>query len=182
MDIKLIIPDKMLRQATVFLILFSLGGALKSIAFNDLIFTPQDCIGASITVSILMYMEIYKTEAFYESFLTFGNKSKSVSVTLIASGLILSIPLIVFINDYFLTEFANYFFPNGNPDVITRSLLAYIVVGPVYFSSYLIITVGFCMITIPILRVISIKVFGGPQVGKKNLTNQKKQNEKGNEK
>lgn len=172
----------MLRQATVFLILFSLGGALKSIVFNDLIFTPQDCIGASITVSILMYMEIYKTEAFYESFLTFGNKSKSVSVTLIAAGLIFSVPFIVFINGFLLTEFASYFFPNGNPDAIMRSLFAYVVVGPVYFISYLSITVGFFMITIPILRFISIKVFGGPQVGKENLTNQKKQNEKGNEK
>lgn len=182
MDDKLIVPDKMLRQATVFLILFSLGGALKSIVFNDLIFTPQDCIGASITVSILMYMEIYKTEAFYESFLTFGNKSKSVSVTLIAAGLIFSIPFIVFINGNLLTEFASYFFSNGNPDAIMRSLFAYVVVGPVYFISYLSITVGFFMITIPILRVISIKFFYGPSADKEILDESEKTKEKRNQK
>lgn len=159
----------MVRQATVFLILFSLGGALKSIFFNDLVFTPQDCIGASITVSILMYMEIYKTEALYESFLTFGNKSKSVSVTLIVAGLIFSIPSIVFINDKFSTEFAGYYFSFGNLEAIMRSLFVFFVVSIAYFFFYLFISVGFFMITIPILRVISIKVFDGPPASKENL-------------
>ncbi len=152
----------MVRQATVFLILFSFGGALKSIIFNDLNFTPQDCIGASITVSILMYMEIYKTETFYEKFLTFGNRSKSVTVFLLSSGLILSLSLILCIKAQFLPKIADYYFSFENLSASMRSIFLFLLVLPVYSFSYLFIAVGFFMITIPILRIISIKVFDSP--------------------
>lgn len=171
LDSDVIVLEKSIRQALIILILFSLGNAVKSVAFNDLHFTPQDCIGASITVSILMYMELYKNEDVYERFLTFGHRSKSVTIFLVTIGLTLSI----FVRMLILCSPIISQIKSGSGNLVgTLLVILYtLAITVIYSFAYLCVAFGLFLITIPILRIISIHVFDGPVSDTKYSTKMK---------
>lgn len=175
LDSDVIVPEKSIRQALVFLILFSLGNAVKSVAFNDLHFTPQDCIGASITVSILMYMELYKNEDVYERFLTFGHRSKSVTIFLVTMGLTLSIfvSMLILCSPIISQVISQIKSGSGNLLETLLVILYTLAITLIYSFAYLCVAFGLFLITIPILRIISIHVFDGPVSGTKYSTKMK---------
>lgn len=150
------IPADLMREIFVFLLLFGIGNTVKSFFFQGGHFTSEDCISASMTISILIYMHWYKDKKIYKAFL-YNDKRLLTNFFLlvpgafsIASGIffgnVLEPTTVEMIND--TNSFMELFL---NAAGLGYSFALYILF-------YSLTTTGFYMISLPVLRLLSIRI------------------------
>ena len=147
------IPADLMREILVFLLLFGIGNALKSFFYQGGQFASEDCIGASITISILVYMHWYKDRKTYEAFINQGKRLRTniflllPGTILVASGIYLGNGMepttVEMIKE--TTTFIELFLNLAGLGFAFAS----------YTLFYFLTTMGFYTISLPVLRLLS---------------------------
>lgn len=121
---------------------------MKSVVFNNVIFPAQDCIGASITISILIYMKIYRDKDLYNMFVETGKENKV--------GLVINcIITILLVNTFVFPNIINFlaFFK-----IVPLIIIAKFFIILFYLIFYAVNTIDFVLITAYPLSIIDNKI------------------------
>lgn len=134
------------RRLVIFVIAFSVVSSFKSLFFNNNVFNAQDCFGAAITISLIIYMEIYRDKEGYDQWINkFKNLSKNLGIWIMGLFLVLLVWGFESISELLI----------GNGGIKFLNTFFYFVSN---FLSYTLLTLGICLLIMPFLRFLSVKL------------------------